>query len=86
MEFLRSDNGQNSMSRLMIFVIVLWKLAEGTALMATNLVRNAPAIVPAIPDMPLQWAGVVGILYGLNKFGTKGAADVANVPDKIEST
>jgi hypothetical protein len=70
-EFFQSDNGQSSHARMLMFIIVVWKLVEGTAVLLTSIVNGTPA---ALTDMPLQWAGIVGVLYGLNKFGTKEVA------------
>ena len=77
LEFFLSDNGQQSQSRLLMFVIVVWKLAEGTMLMVYSMYQLLPV---SISDIPLQWAGVVGLLYGLNKFGTKDPAGPPPTP------
>ena len=68
LEFFLSDNGQKSQARLLMCIIAVWKLSEGTALMLFNMLHAGPV---SVTDIPLQWAGVIGLLYGLNKFGTK---------------
>jgi len=68
LEFFLSDNGQKSQARLIMCLIAVWKLAEGSAILCYNMANKLPV---SITDIPLQWAGVIGLLYGLNKFGTK---------------
>jgi hypothetical protein len=63
-EFFTSDNGQASLCRLLMALIVFAYLYWGTFI-----IHKAP--VPVIPDIPVQLAGLVAILYGFNKFGTK---------------
>lgn len=66
LQFFNSDNGQISYARIIGTVIILTKLVEGVLAFAFG-----SATTPQ--DIPVNWLGLVVGLYGLNKFGTKGA-------------
>jgi hypothetical protein len=63
-EFLTSDNGQASLCRVLMAIIICAYIYWSTYIILK-------AAVPVIPDIPVQLAGLVAILYGFNKFGTK---------------
>lgn len=63
--FFQDDKGLFSSTRLMNFCLVMGYLAW-----ATKIVWGGGSI----PDVPLQFAGLVATLYGINKIGGPLAA------------
>ncbi len=62
LEFFQDDNGGLSMSRLLTFLMV-----SAYLIMASRIA----AATDIIPDVPLQLGGLITLIYGINKFGTK---------------
>lgn len=69
-QMFQGDNGQSSFARITGFIIVLWKLVEGSYEMVQRKVWQ-------LSDLPLNWLGLVFALYGLNKLLTR--KDLPNV-------
>jgi hypothetical protein len=62
LEFFCSDNGQSSMSRATVFMLV-----ASFCIWATWIVFQTKTI----PDLPGNIVWVIGVLYGINKIGGK---------------
>ena len=59
-EIVSEKTGHFSCTRVMMVVVIL-----ACVLWATILVIKTE--ITAIPDIPLQWAGLITLLYGINK-------------------
>lgn len=72
MEFFKSDNGQMSFARISGAVILVFNLAWGTWTAYHS---------KSMPDLPTGWAGIVTLMYGLNKWLTKAGENANNNVD-----
>lgn len=76
-EIVSEKTGRFSCTRTMMVVVIL-----ACIVWTTRIVWNAPpcteSMPTTLPDIPIQWAGLIALLYGLNKFSPQNNDQIRN--------